>query len=207
MAGIDYRIVHELPGRLRLHIPAMGQTGCEAAWLRAWMAAAAAVTEVRANAPARTLVLCYRGGPAARAALLHRLRTFTPERVAGAGEDGVREAELAPIATTLLTLAALPWLTPRMQLVLTMVNLGAKLAKGADTLLRKGIEKEVLDAVVVGLAADSGRPYTANATDLLLRLRGAGGAAAGGGEPGGRGHHHRAYLPVRAGSPGSGLRQ
>ncbi|MBK1630422.1 hypothetical protein CKO31_06615 [Thiohalocapsa halophila] len=170
MAGIDYRIVHEVPGRLRLHIPAMGQPGCEAAWLRAWMAAAAAVTEARANAPARTLVLRYSGGPAARAALLHRLGTFTPERVAGAGEDGVREAELAPIVTTLLTLAALPWLTPPLQLVLTMVNLGSKLTKGADTLLRKGIQKEVLDAVAVGLAAGSGRPYTANATDLLLSL-------------------------------------
>ncbi|MGD8276363.1 MAG: heavy metal translocating P-type ATPase, partial [Thiohalocapsa sp.] len=62
----------------------------------------------------------------------------------------------------------LPLLTPPMQLALTMVNVGSTLAKGADTLLRQGIKVEVLDAVAVGLAALSGKPYTANVTDLLL---------------------------------------
>jgi cation transport ATPase len=166
----EYRIVHEVPGRIRLHIPAIGKPGYEASWLAAWMDAAAAVTEARANAAARTLVLRYTGGAAAREALLHRLGTFTPEQLVGFSEDGLREDELAPMVTTLLTLALLPWLTPPMQLMLTLVNVGTTLAKGADTLVRKGLKMEVLDAVAVGLAAGSGRPYTANVTDLLLNL-------------------------------------
>lgn len=168
--GIDYRIVHEVPGRIRLRIPTLGRSGCEAAWMEAWMDAAAAVTEARANPVARSLVLHYTGGAAARAALLHRLQAFTPERIDGLADDCGREAAAAPMVTTLLTLAALPFLTPPMQMLLTLVNLGSTLAKGAETLLRKGVKVEVLDAVAVGLAAASGKPYTANITDLLLDL-------------------------------------
>ncbi|WP_295885754.1 heavy metal translocating P-type ATPase [uncultured Thiohalocapsa sp.] len=168
--GIDYRIVHEVPGRIRLRIPALGRSGCEAAWMEAWMDAAAAVTEARANPVAGSLVLRYTGGAAAREALLHRLQAFTPERIDGLADDCGREAAAAPMVTTLLTLAALPFLTPPMQMLLTLVNLGSTLAKGAETLLRKGVKVEVLDAVAVGLAAASGKPYTANITDLLLDL-------------------------------------
>lgn len=166
----DYRIVHEIPGRVRLHVPSMGCTGHDAAWLEAWMDAAAAVTEARANAAARSLTLRYTGGPAARETLLHRLTSFTPDQMASIGGHGPREAEVTPMVTTLLTLAVLPWLTPPMQLMLTLVNVGHTLAKGADTLIRKGIKVEVLDAVAVGLAAASGKPYAANVTDLLLHL-------------------------------------
>jgi heavy metal translocating P-type ATPase len=170
LTRIRYRILHEVPGRLRLHVPAMGQPGCEAAWLEAWMDAAAAVKAARVNPAARSLILHYSGGSAAREALLHRLVSFTPEQIGGFSENGTREAEVAPIITTLLTLAVLPLLTPPMQLMLTVVNVGSTLAKGADTLLRKGMKVEVLDAVAVGLAAASGKPYTANVTDLLLSV-------------------------------------
>jgi cation transport ATPase len=57
-----------------------------------------------------------------------------------------------------------------MQKVLTFVNLGSTLLKGADTLINKGIKVEVLDALAVGLEAANGEVYTANITDLLLRL-------------------------------------
>jgi manganese/zinc-transporting P-type ATPase C len=170
MQPLDFRIVHEVPGRLRLRIPLMGGPLCEAAWLEAWMDAAAAVQEARANPAAKTLILHYSGGAAARAALLARLRNFDPKPIPGLAPDGVREAEVAPMVTTLLTLAVLPFLTPPLQMILTLVNVGSTLAKGADTLVHRGIKMEVLDAVAVGLAAGSGKLYTANLTDLLLNL-------------------------------------
>jgi hypothetical protein len=46
----------------------------------------------------------------------------------------------------------------------------ATLAKGADTLINRGIKMEVLDALAVGLAAGKGEVYTANITDFLLSL-------------------------------------
>ncbi len=166
----DFRIVHEVPGRLRLRIPRMGEPACEPGWLEAWMDAAAPVLEARTNPAAHTLILRYTGGSGAREALLHRLESFTPDAMAGLAPEGVREAEVAPMITTLLTLAALPFLTPPMQVMLTLVSVGSTLVKGVDTLIHRGIKVEVLDAIAVGLAAGSGKPYTANVTDLLLHL-------------------------------------
>jgi len=166
----EFRVVHELPGRLRLRIPALGEPGWEPAYLVAWMEAAAPVAEARANRASQSLIVHYRGGSAGRAAVLRRLLAYTREEVEGYSEDGVHEAELAPMITTALTLAVLPFLSPRMQKVVTFVNVGSTLAKGADTLVHRGVKMEVLDALAVGLAAASGEVYTANITDFLLSL-------------------------------------
>ncbi len=170
MALTHYRIIHEVPGRLRLRIPAMGEPGCEAGALEDWIDAAAPTEEVRANRAARALIIHYQGGAEARQSLLRRLERFSTEPIPGYSEDGVREAEIAPMITTLFTLAALPFLTPPMRVVLTFANVGSTLAKGVDTLIHEGIKVEVLDALAVGLAAANGKLFTANLTDLLLDL-------------------------------------
>jgi heavy metal translocating P-type ATPase len=166
----DYHLVHEVPGRLRFRIPALGEPGLEASFVEDWMQAAAAVTEARANQTARTLIVHYQGGNAARASVVHRLESFSQEEIPGYHEDGGREAEIAPMITTAMTLAVLPFLTPRMQKVLTFVNVSSTLGKGVDALVKEGIKMEVLDALAVGLAAANGKVYTANITDLLLNL-------------------------------------
>ncbi|MFW5724093.1 MAG: heavy metal translocating P-type ATPase [Halochromatium sp.] len=170
MALTNYRIIHEVPGRLRLRIPALGEPGCEAGALEDWIDAAAPTQEVRANRAARALIIHYQGGAAARQSLLHRLERFPAEPIPGYSEGEVHEAEVAPMITTLFTLASLPFLTPPMRVVLTFANVGSTLAKGADTLIHKGIKVEVLDALAVGLAAANGKLFTANLTDLLLDL-------------------------------------
>jgi cation-transporting P-type ATPase C len=166
----DYRLVHEVPGRLRFRIPTLGEPGLEAAFVEDWMQAATAVTEARANQSARTLIVHYQGGDAARASVVRRLESVSREEIPGYREDGGREAEIAPMITTAMTLAVLPFLTPRMQKVLTFVNVSSTLGKGVDALVREGIKMEVLDALAVGLAAANGKIYTANITDLLLNL-------------------------------------
>lgn len=170
MAITDYQIVHEVPGRLRLRIPVMGQPGYEASFIESWIEAAASVTEVRANRAARSLVIEYRPGDGARGRLLTRLRAFSATEIQGFSEDGLRDAEVAPMITTAATLAVLPFLTPRMRQLLTFVNIGATLTKGVDTLVNQGIKMEVLDALAVGLAASNNEVYTANITDFLLSL-------------------------------------
>ena len=106
----------------------------------------------------------------ARSAVIHRLEGFSPEEGSGFGYDEAREAEVAPMVTTAMTLADLPFLTPRMQKVVTFVNLGSTLVRGTDTLINRGIKMKVLDALAVGLAAANGEVYTANITDFLLSL-------------------------------------
>ncbi len=170
MAISDYRVVHEVPGRLRFRVPSLGEPGFEASYMEAWVEAVAAVTEVRANRPARTLIVHYRGDNVARAAVIQRLEAFSPEEIPGYSEQGVREAEIVPMVTTAMTLAVMPFLTPRLQKLLTFINISSTLVKGADTLLSRGIKMEVLDALAVGLAAANDKYYTANVTDFLLNL-------------------------------------
>jgi len=170
LPAIDYHLVHEVPGRLRLHIPALGEPGCEPGYLEAWMEAAAAVSAVRSNRAARSLIIHYQGNASTRGTLLQRLQAFPGEPIPGFGAEGLREAEWAPMLTTAMTLAVLPFLSPPARLLLTLVNVGSTLAKGLDTLINHGIKVEVLDAIAVGLAAADGKVFTANVTDLLLSL-------------------------------------
>ena len=166
----DYSILHEVPGRLRLRVPELGTPGCEASYLEAWMDAAAPVVEARANPAARSLAVRYTGAAKGRAAVLARLTGFSPQEIPGVVEDGVREAEVAPMITTALTIAVLPLLSPRLRQVLTFANVARTLGKGLDTLVHDGVKMEVLDALAVGLAAANGQVYTANITDFLLNL-------------------------------------
>ncbi len=170
MAISDYHVVHEVPGRVRFRLPALGEAGFEASFLEAWMEAAAPVTAVRSNRAAQTLIVRYQAGDDNRQAVIRRLESFSREEISGYSEDGIREAEIAPMITTAMTLVALPFLTPRMQQVLTLVNVGSTLARGVDTLINRGIKMEVLDALAVGLAAANSEFYTANITDFLLGL-------------------------------------
>ena len=134
------------------------------------MDAAAWVGEARINRAAASLTLNYRGGAAARTAILDRLRAFAPDGLPPPSEGPGREAEIAPMVASALGLAALPWLSPPAQRLLTFVNQGGTLAKGADTLVRQGIKVEVLDALAIGLAAARGEVYTATITGFLLAL-------------------------------------
>lgn len=167
---LDFSLVHEVPGRLRLRVPALRDPGLDLAYLESWMDAVAPVRQARANRSAASITLEYEGGAAARAAILERLSRFPQGDLPplGVGED--READVAPMVTSLLGLAALPWLTPPAQKLLTFVNQGGTLLRGADTLIQRGIKVEVLDALAVGLAAARGEVYTATITGFLLAL-------------------------------------
>lgn len=170
MPSPDFRLVHEVPGRLRLRVPALRDPEMDAAYLESWMDALACVRQARANRAAASLTLEYEGGAAARTAILERLARFPHGGLPPLGEGEDREAEIAPMVTSVLGLAALPWLTPPAQKLLTFVDQGGTLMKGADTLIRHGIKVEVLDALAVGLAAARGEVYTATITGLLLAL-------------------------------------
>lgn len=166
----DYLVAHEVPGRVRFRIPALGEPGCEAPSVESWMEATTPVEEVRANPAAKALIVRYTGGRQGRDAVIRRLEEFPRGVIPGYSDEDIRETEVAPMVTAAMTLAVLPFLTPRMQKVLTIVNVGSTLLKGADTLIKRGIKTEVLDALAIGLAAANGEVYTANITDFLLGL-------------------------------------
>ncbi len=168
MSVPGYQILHELPGRLRLRVPALGQPGFAASSVEAWFDHIAGVEGVRVNGPARSLVVDYRPDRVSRAELLRRLEAYKPPVTSGAAALDITDAEVTPLARAILTLVILPFLPRPAQHVATLINIGGTLLKGLDTLIHRGIKVEVLDAVAVGLSAGRGKLYTANVTDLLL---------------------------------------
>lgn len=167
---LDFSLVHEVPGRLRLRVPALRDRGLDTAYLESWMDALAPVRQARASRAAASLTLEYEGGASTRDAILERLAQFPQGTLPPLGDGEDREAEVAPMVRSLLALATLPWLTPFAQKLLTLVDQGGTLVQGADTLIRRGITVEVLDALAVGLAAARGEVYTATITGFLLAL-------------------------------------
>lgn len=165
---IQYQVVHEVPGRLRLRVPLLGRPGFECAALEAWLDHVPGVETVRGNSAARCLVIDYAPAQVSDADLLRRLAAYRPVQLSGVPLPDTGNAEIAPLARAILTLVILPFLPRPAQHIATLVNIGSTLLKGLDTLVRRGIKVEVLDALAVGLSASRGRLYTANVTDFLL---------------------------------------
>ncbi|NCA90581.1 MAG: heavy metal translocating P-type ATPase [Gammaproteobacteria bacterium] len=170
---LPFTIVHAVPGRLRLRLPVLGQPHLDQAYLETWLEGTPGVQEVRINRAARSLVVIHDRDAGVRARVLARLGAFDPDAglpllpEEGSGDE---DEDIVPIARSLATLALLPLLSPGAQKLVTFVNLGSTLGKGAETLISEGIKVEVLDAVAVGLSAARGEHYTANITGLLLAL-------------------------------------
>ena len=143
----DLKLVHEVPGRLRFRLPLLGEAALDTSWLEAWLEVLAVVKMVRTNRPARSLVVEYEGGETGKEAVIQRLAAFSIDQQPGKFPVEDREAEIAPMVTTAMTIAALPFLTKPMRTLLTFVNVGSTLVKGADTLINQGVKMEVLDAL------------------------------------------------------------
>ncbi|AFL73345.1 heavy metal translocating P-type ATPase [Thiocystis violascens] len=169
MTPISYRLLHALPGRLRLRVPALSEVGVGES-LRYWLDAQDGVEDVRINRAARSLVVDYDPRQLAQARLLAWLDAFGPRAGASQMRDAPDDPSIAPLVRNVLTLLLLPLLPRPAQHVATYLNIGSKLLKGADTLIHEGVKVEVLDALAVGLSASRGKLYTANITDLLLTL-------------------------------------
>ncbi len=170
MAICNSTIVHHVPGRVRFKLPALADTALDTTALESWMEVLAGVRQVRVNRPARSIIVEYEEEKGSRATVVERLSSFFLQAVPAANDDINREAGIAPMALSAITLAALPFLKRRTQKLLTLLAVSPTLTKGLDVFIRKGIKVEVLDALAVGLAATRGEHYTANITNLLLAL-------------------------------------
>lgn len=169
MIPISYRILHELPGRLRLRIPDLADASV-AEPVRYWFEAQDGVVDVRINRGAHSLTLDYDPAQLPQEQLLARLQGFRLAEWLGRLRETSDEPSVAPLVRNVLILLLLPLLPRPAQQVATYLNIGSKLLKGADTLIREGVKVEVLDALAVGLSASRGKLYTANITDFLLTL-------------------------------------
>ncbi|MFW5899623.1 MAG: heavy metal translocating P-type ATPase [Desulfovermiculus sp.] len=145
------RIVHELPGRLRIRSPMLHDPVFDPAYAQAVLLTIAGVSSARFNLKAGTVVVTYDGSPESREHILESLASmpqeaFSPLRSPGRPPD--------PVGTGVKGVLAL--MTPA--LPRTMRGLAAwamslpVLGQGVDTLINEGTRVEVLDASAVALA-------------------------------------------------------
>lgn len=164
-------ILHETPNRLRLRLSALGDKGFHPAWLESWLESLSGVREVRINRPALSLIIGFDPAKTERDAVLAHLAAYRPDEAPDIPPKSSTVAEMAPMITSAAALAAMPMISnPLVRQALTLANISPILLEGADTLVRRGIKMEVLDALAVGLSTLRGEVYTANITTFLLAL-------------------------------------
>ena len=168
----DVRLVHETPARLRFRLALLADPLIDFSWLETWLEGIRGVERVRINRHARSAIFDYDGDPDTRAAIIRLLAELDRRRIPSGEADATGPAEIAPVVTTAVLLVALPFLSPKLRLLLTFLNISRTLFTGIDTLINRGIKIEVLDAIAIGLSAGRGEFATANITDFLMQLGG-----------------------------------
>jgi heavy metal translocating P-type ATPase len=166
----EIAVLHETPSRLRVRVPAVVERDFQPAWLESWMETHPGIREVRINRPAASVILAFDPQRTDRPALLARLSAFRRDQVPASESSATAVGEVAPMVTSAAALALMPLLGPTQRRLLTLANVAPILVEGADTLVRRGVRMEVLDALAVGLATFKGETYTANITAFLLAL-------------------------------------
>ncbi|MFG1400377.1 heavy metal translocating P-type ATPase [Xanthobacter sediminis] len=161
---MSVRIVHEVPGRLRLRLGSDPDTLARAATA---VRDVRGVSAVRMNPGCRALVVGYDGGEDVRAHILARAANppaSAPPMVQAEGSDA------APLVLSAATLAAARLLPRPAAAALTFANIAPTLARGITAAIQHGLKVEVLDAIAMGLPAARGEYTTANFTRLLVEL-------------------------------------
>lgn len=172
MSEESIALAHALPGRLRYRVSTVADRKLNIAHLEASLAALPGVEGVRINPGAWSVVVEYDGLPATReaveAALNRSLDREGPSFLEGFPARG--GVEFPDVMLSGLLLLVQPWLPRGLQAITTFLSIAPRLLAGADTLIRKGIKVETLDALAVGLAAAGEEYFTANVTEFLLKL-------------------------------------
>lgn len=158
------RIAHELPGRLRLRLPAdaalIARTG-------AAIRALPGVTGLRVNRRGGSVVVLHDGRPGLRARILATAANPPAHAEGFVPPEGADGLDLALAAGSVAGAFALP--RPLAALA-TWANVARPVLTGAGAALTEGLKVEVLDAIAMGLPALRGEYGTANFTRFLMEL-------------------------------------
>lgn len=163
-------LVHETPVRLRFKTSLIADPLIDFSWLLTWLESIKGVNRVRINRYAHSLIFDYDGELESRNAIHHFLKDLQREKIPSGDSLPVSPAELAPMLTTGGLILAMPFLSPPVRFIVTLLNIRKIILTGIDTLINKGVKVEVLDAIAIGLSASRGEFLTANITDFLMEL-------------------------------------
>ncbi|MFC0219998.1 heavy metal translocating P-type ATPase [Pseudochelatococcus lubricantis] len=159
------RVVHELPGRLRLKL---AETPDALARAAAAVRDVPGVARVRVNPGCGSLVVRYDGDPQVRTRILadaaHPPPAAYPLVQPTPGTEG---SQLALAGAAVLASLVLPRDAARL---LTAANVAGTIVRGVAAAATEGLKVEVLDALAIGVPTLRGRFVTANFTRFLMEL-------------------------------------
>lgn len=161
-------LVHSLPGRMRVRVPLLREREDDAGWLKAQLLSFSGVKSVRLRPAAASAVLMYDTQKTDSAALLEQLsrldwslaqeKEYEPEYCGG---DNL---------LNLVGLAATQFLPKRWAALPAIALMAPTVAEGVESLCRKELNVEVLDALALSLSIVRGDYRTAMLTQTLLTL-------------------------------------
>ncbi|MGE4555749.1 MAG: heavy metal translocating P-type ATPase [Desulfovibrionaceae bacterium] len=163
------RIIHQIPGRVRLHGARLRDPNLDIDYLRALLEAMPGVHSVRINQAAGSVVIRHDNATHCVDDFMLALSrlpkdAYLPNTEADTGPDLLEVAAHAGAA------ALTPFLPMPIQAAMSWFLAAPSLVKGAETLLARGLKIEVLDGTVKLMALLRQDYFTTNTVGALLVL-------------------------------------
>lgn len=170
---MNCRILHELPGRLRVHVKHSNMTIAEADALEAYLKGVPGVLEVKVYERTADAVIRYRDGGDGRARVVGALAAFDYDRVAVAVPEhssrALQHEYVDRMAWKLLRRACSKLFLPApVRTVITALKAIPYLGRGLRSLLDGKLAVEVLDAASISVSMLRGDFDTAGQVMFLL---------------------------------------
>ncbi|MBI5443037.1 MAG: heavy metal translocating P-type ATPase [Deltaproteobacteria bacterium] len=164
------RIVHELPGRLRLELPVPRMLRIDPESVEAHFHDVAGVERVSFRPRRGTLLVRYDGRPVTRSAVLERAERIPRFGFRRARPRTELERERGSLVRSGILLLLRPVIPPPIGAVLAVRGAFPVLRRGAASLLKRRLDVAALDGAAVGAALSTGDLATASMISFLLRL-------------------------------------
>jgi len=164
-----FKIVHELPKRIRLKSLILLAPDLDHNYLQASVESLGGVESVRINGPAFSIAVEYDGTPEVRAAIIATLDHIPQEAFL---KDNEREhnVDLIDVGARTAVAAATPFLPVPVQAAASWMLGIPGIVNGFETLFTRGVKIEVLDGTVKALSLLRGDYFTSNSVGALLSL-------------------------------------
>lgn len=162
-------IVHDMPGRIRLKAPVLGNPALDATLVESGLEQIRGVKSVRINQKAKTAVVCFNKEDNVREEVLDVLSAFN-HTVFCAEEELHNSPDLINVywAGTMWVLKL--FLPKGVRTPLTYLGATPIILEGIETLFTRGLKVEVLDTAVIALLLARKDYFTAGSITFLLNL-------------------------------------
>jgi Cu2+-exporting ATPase len=164
------RVVHELPGRIRLKSDFLRRATIDQDYIEAYFSSFAGVESVRVNLSAGSLIVRYDGSSGVRASVMDALAS-PPAAAFGQTRECPPQVSRTSLGLHLLAAVVCAVASPPLRLALAVVVGLPVLWAGFVNVLGRGFTAKSLDGVSVALCLAAGK-YTAVCAIAFMRLLG-----------------------------------